>query len=108
MISFQEFLHGDGWTHPLLPNLTKATAKIVRDGVNANRKLRGTITIPSHQSLMLALAKAGTRGVTHEELVGLVDLDREVLGQLLTALIGSGEVALQQTRDGRHVYRRLV
>ena len=108
MITFSEFLHGDHWTKPLLPDLSKATARIVRKGQHANDKLRSTITIPSHQQLMLVLARAGARGLTRVEIAGLVDLDGQVLEELLAALVRSAEIAMTPTNDGQRVYRRLV
>lgn len=104
MISFQEFLHGDNWKKPLLPDLTKATAKIVRKGQQANDELRSTTTIPSHQKLMMALARAGTRGLTRVELGSLLDLDGQVLEDLLAALVRAAEISVSQRTDGQRVY----
>jgi len=108
MISFLEFLHGDGWQKPLLPDLTKAMTRIVRSTQHANDKLRGTTTIPSHQQLMLVLARAGARGLSRAEISGLVDLESDTLNDLLDALMRSGELALSQRTDGQRVYRRLL
>ncbi len=107
MMTFTEFLHGDNWKKPLLPDLTKATRKIVRDNQQANDKLRSTTTIPSHQMLMIALARAGARGLTRVELGGLLDLDGQVLEDLLAALVRAAEISVSQT-NGQRVYRRLV
>jgi len=69
---------------------------------------RKTVQIaPPHQALMLALARAGQRGLSYEDICGLVDLDTQLLAQLLTALVRSGEIALVRTSNG-HVYRRLI
>ena len=56
---------------------------------------------------MMALAKAGSRGLTRAEISGLVDLDGRVLDDLLSALVRSAEVAISQGNDGRRVYRLL-
>lgn len=106
MQTFHEFLHSDDRTKPLLPDLNKATRKIVR-GQQANAS-RSTTIIPSHQRLMIVLARAGARGLTRSELSGLVDLEGDTLNDLLTALIKSGEIAVSQGSDGKRVYRRLV
>ncbi len=104
MMTFLEFLHGDNWKKPLLPDLTKATRKIVRDTQQAKDKLCGTITIPSHQMLVMALARAGTRGLSRAELGSLVDLDGQVLEDLLAALVRAAEISVSQT-NGQRVYR---
>ena len=108
MQSFLEFLHGDGWRKPLLPDVNKATRKIVRKGQQANDKCRSTTTIPAHQQLMLVLARAGARGLARAEISGLVDLDGQVLEDLLAALVRSGEIAMSQGKDGQRVYKRLI
>jgi hypothetical protein len=106
MITFAEFLHGDNWTKPILPDLTKAMTRIIRSG-QASGTVDSTTAIPSHQRLMMALAKAGSRGLTRAEISGLVDLDGRVLDDLLSALVRSAEVAISQGNDGRRVYRLL-
>jgi hypothetical protein len=108
VISFQEFLHGDGWTKPLQPDLDKAIRKVVRDNQQANAKLRGATVIPDHQKLMLALAQAGQRGLTRAEIGGLVDLDAKVLEELLAALVRSTEIGIVQRTDGQRVFRRQI
>ncbi len=104
MITFSEFLHGDNWKKPLLPDLTKAMARVIRSG-QASGTVDSTTTIPSHQELMIALARAGQRGLSRSEISGLVDLDGKVLEDLLAALVRSGELALFQRNDGQRVYR---
>ncbi len=104
MQTFLEFLHGDGWTKPLLPDLDKAIRKIVRD--NQQDASQSWQAAPPHQKLMLALARAGARGLTRVEIAGLVDLDGQVLEQLLAALVRSAEISVS-TIDGQRVYRLL-
>jgi hypothetical protein len=107
MITFQEFLHSDNWKKPLLPDLTKAMARIVRSGQQGypDGNWRTAQIAPPHQKLMLALARAGQRGLTRVEIAGLVDLDGKVLEELLAALVRSGEIGLFQV-NGQRVYRR--
>ena len=106
MQTFQEFLHGDNWTKPLLPDLTKAMVRIVRDNQHAQDKLRSTTTIPSHQKLMMALAQAGRRGLSRAEITGLVDLDSGTLNDLLDALVRAAEISVF-TISGHRVYRAI-
>jgi hypothetical protein len=107
MQTFLEFLHGDNWKKPLLPDDSKVIRKIVRSGQQAIDTSGSTTTIPSHQLLMLALAQAGQRGLCRAEISGLVDLDGQVLDELLSALTKSGELAVSQMY-GQRVYRRLL
>ena len=59
MITFRGFLHGDNWKKPLLPDLTKATGKIIRSGQQG--AVADWQAAPPHQKLMMALARAGQR-----------------------------------------------
>ena len=106
MMTFMEFLHGDDWTRPLLPDLNKAMRKIVRSG-QATGTVDSTTTFPPHQHLLLLLSRVGARGLSRAEISKLVDLDRDTLNDLLAALVGSAEIAVSQTSDGRRVYRLL-
>ncbi len=110
MQTFVEFLHGDHWNRPLLPDDRKATARVVRSGQAGGGvpAWRSTVTIPSHQRLMQVLGAAGPQGVSHADLAAQIDLDGGTLNDLLNALIRGGEVAMSQTKDGQRVYRRLI
>jgi len=106
MISFLEFLHGDTWIKPLLPDVDKAVRKIVRSGQqDASQSWQ---TAPPHQLLMIALARAGQRGLSRAEISGLVDLESDTLDDLLDALVRSAEIGVSQRTDGQRVYRRLI
>ena len=104
VITFQEFLHSDNWKKPLLPDLNKATRKIAQRGQQAKVS---TTTIPAHQKLMMALGRAGARGLARSEISGLVNLDGKTLEDLLAALVRGGEIGVFQV-NGQRVYRRLV
>ena len=110
MQSFLEFLHGDGWKKPLLPDNRKVTARVVRSAQEKGSvpTWRSTITIPSHQRLMMVLRAAGPQGIGHSDLAAQIQLDGDLLNDLLAALARSGEIAVSQTQDGRRVYRRLI
>jgi len=64
--------------------------------------------VPPHQKLMLALARAGKRGLSRGEIAGLVALENDTLDELLAALVNCGELSLSNTTDGRRVFRRLI
>jgi len=72
------------------------------------RDWRTVQAAPPHQKMMLALARAGARGLSRAEIAGLVDLDSDTLNELLNALVRGGELAMFTTTDGRRVYRRLL
>jgi hypothetical protein len=106
MLTFKEFLHSNDWKKPLFPRDDKVVRKIVRSG-QVGGTVDSTTTIPSHQKLMLALARAGQRGLSRAEISGMVDLDGQVLEDLLAALVRAAEISVS-TIDGQRVYRRLI
>ena len=115
MPTFERFLHGDGWKHPLdAPETNPQFAQIVGSGQRGKfpdfqrDAWRTTITLSPSQRLMLILAGAGPRGVSHADLAAMIDLDAKALDELLDALIRGGQVAMSMTRGGRRVYRRLI
>jgi DNA-binding MarR family transcriptional regulator len=112
MTSFREFLHGDNWKKPLLPDLTKAMVRITQSGQGGSKYpdsyWRTAQIAPPHQKLMMALARAGARGLTRGEITGLVDLDSGTLNDVVNALVRSGELEVSQGTDGQRVYRRLI
>jgi len=106
MMTFQEFLHSHDWKKPLFPRDDKVVRKIIRSGQqDASRTWQ---TAPPHQLLMLALGRAGQRGLSRAEISGLVALDNQTLDELLDALVRSTEIGVAQRQDGQRVYRRLL
>ena len=69
---------------------------------------RSTVKLPATQKLMLILAGAEPQGMTHADIAAMLELDRDVLDQLLSSLVRSGEISMTRTRDGQRLYRRLM
>ena len=97
MQSFLEFLHGDNWTKPLLPDDSKVMRRIVRSGQEKGGvpTWRSTTTIPAHQRLMMVLWAAGPQGISHTDLAAQIDLD----GDLDLRGWGDGDGPLALKRD---------
>ena len=109
MMTFSEFLHSNNWKKPLLPRDDKVVRKIIRSGQVGGgvSDWRTAQIAPPHQKLMMALARAGARGLSRSEITGLVDLDGQVLEELLAALVRSSEISVYQTQNGQRVYWHL-